>query len=152
MYVGYVGIEGDVDYVEVVIGVGDKLFFCYVVDGLNLVVDVCCFFEFQVLVCFFYLCDELGQYLVIFVGEKQLYIFYLLSIFFFVDQFGYVWFQVVINLILQIGVGVIVVDVVFILMDGKDFLQQCQGFVYGIVVGKRIKIFVFCMFGVVMYC
>lgn len=36
MHAGHAGIEGDADHVEVVTGVGDKLFLRHAADGLNL--------------------------------------------------------------------------------------------------------------------
>lgn len=49
MHAGHAGIEGDADHVEVVTGVGDKLFLRHAADGLNLVADARRLFELRVL-------------------------------------------------------------------------------------------------------
>lgn len=126
MHAGHAGIEGDADHVEVVTGVGDKLFLRHAADGLNLVADARGLFELQVLARLLHPRDELGQHLVILAGEKQPHILYLLSILFFADQPGHARPQAATNLILQTGAGAIAVDAVFTLTDGKDFLQQRQ--------------------------
>ncbi len=47
MHAGHAGIEGDADHVEVVTGVGDKLFLRHAADGLNLVADARRLFELR---------------------------------------------------------------------------------------------------------
>ncbi len=149
MHAGHAGIEGDADHVEVVTGVGDKLFLRHAADGLNLVADARGLFELRFWLAFSIRAMSWVS-TVILAGEKQPHILYLLSILFFADQPGHARPQAATNLILQTGAGAIAVDAVFTLTDGKDF-QQRQGLAHGIAVGKRTKILALRMFGAAMH-
>ena len=68
MHAGHTRIERHADNVQIVAGIGDKLFLSNAAHSLNLVAYARGLFKFQILAGFFHSGDQLGQNLIVFPG------------------------------------------------------------------------------------
>ena len=88
MHTGHSGIKSHADNIQIVTIIGNELFLRHPTYRLDLIADAGGFFKFKRLAGLFHPGNQLRQYLIVFPGEKQPHVFYLLLVLFFTYQSG----------------------------------------------------------------